>query len=329
MRRKASNAPFARKSHTKIRHITPLPAEGCGMAAGISKVIFPMKPITDIDWNEVWKYQMKRSREASTVRDCARIWESRESALKFWNMSKENSHRVEETIAGTEFTPRSRVLDIGAGPGTLAIPFAKKVSHVTVVEPAEGMISVLREKMAEEGADNIDIVAKRWEEVSVADDLDPPYDVVIASFSLGMQDIRAAIEKMIEACNGRIYLYHFAGETHWDRDCRDLWPRLHGREYQPGPKSDVLYNVLYSMGIYPHVRTFSLRHRQRFASMEEAMNHFRHQYQISTEEQEAIVREHLARVLKEENGGLVLPASSVRVKIWWEKGSEAVDSVES
>ncbi len=280
-----------------------------------------MNPMTGIDWNEVWIDQMKKSREVSTARDCARIWESRESALKFWNMSKENSHRVENTIAGTEITPESRVLDIGSGPGTLAIPFAKKVAHVTVVEPAEGMLSVLREKMAEEGVSNIDIVQKRWEDVFVTDDLDPPYDVVIASFSLGMPDIRAAIEKMIEASapGGHIYLYHFAGETHWDRDCRDLWPRLHGKEYTPGPKADVLYNVLYSMGIYPHVRTFRLQHSQRFSSMEEAMEHFRHQYRISTAEQEAIVREHLGRVLKEVNGGFSLPASSIRVKIWWEK----------
>jgi hypothetical protein len=53
--------------------------------------------------------------------------------------------------------------------------------------------------------------------------------------------------------------------------------------------------------------------------MEEAMEHFRHQYHITTAEQEAIVRDHLGRVLVEESGGYVLPASSTRVKIWWEK----------
>jgi len=287
----------------------------------ISEVIMMTNPLTEIDWNDVWIDRMRRNREASTARDCARIWESRESALKFWKTSQENSGRVEKTIAGTQITPESRVLDIGAGPGTLAIPFAKRVAHVTVVEPAEGMLSVLREKMAEEGLENIDIVQKRWEDVFVAEDLDPPYDVVIASFSLGMPDIRAAIEKMIEvsATGGQIYLYHFAGETHWDRDCRDLWPRLHGKEYTPGPKTDVLYNVLYQMGIYPHMSTFRLHHTQRFGSVDEALEHFRHQYNITTAEQETIVRGHLGRVLKEENGGFGLPASSIRVKIWWEK----------
>ena len=37
--------------------------------------------------------------------------------------------------------------------------------------------------MTEFGLNNIDIVQKRWEEVEVSHDLEPPYDVVIASFS--------------------------------------------------------------------------------------------------------------------------------------------------
>jgi hypothetical protein len=73
--------------------------------------------------------------------------------------------------------------------------------------------------------------------------------------------------------------------------------------------------------IRPSVRAFRLQHRQRFAEIEEAMNHFRHQYGATTEEQEAIAPQHLGRVLQEENGGFSLPASSIRVKIWWEIGS--------
>jgi ubiquinone/menaquinone biosynthesis C-methylase UbiE len=273
----------------------------------------------DIDWNEVWKSQTKSNRESSSCRDCARIWEGRESALRFWNMCQENLHRVEETIQGTDITPNSRVLDIGAGPGTLAIPFAQKVAHLTAVEPAEGMCSVMREKMAESEVKNITIVQKRWEDVGVERDLQPPYDVVIASFSLGMQDIRSAIEKMVQASSKYVYLYHFAGPTSWDRQWQDLWPKLHGRAYQPGPGCDVLYNVLYQMGIYPHIRTFRLVHNQRYSTLEEAMHTLAPQAQVETQEQKAILREYLQGVMREENGALVLPASSLRVKVWWEK----------
>ena len=161
-------------------------------------------PGKDIDWNEIWKSQMKRSRESSPGRDCARIWSSKESALRFWDMCKKEQNRIERVIWETDITEKSRVLDIGAGPGTLAIPLAQKATHVTAVEPADGMCSVMREKMAEYGVENITIVQKRWEEVDVARDLDPPYDVVVASFSLGMMDIRDAIEKMIQASSRTI-----------------------------------------------------------------------------------------------------------------------------
>ncbi len=276
-------------------------------------------PFKEIDWNDVWKAQMQRSRQSSPARDCARIWESRESALRFWNMSQEEKWRVEKTIEWTDIKPDSRVLDIGAGPGTLAIPFAQKAAHVTAVEPAEGMVSVLREKMAEQDVKNISIVQKRWEDVDVKKDLQPPYDVAIASFSLGMRDIRAAIEKMIEASSRYVYLYHFAGLTSWDLQWMELWPMLHGREYQPAPKCNVLYNVLYQMSIYPHVRTFRLQHNQRYASMQEALEALRPQAQAETEEQVSILREYLRSLLREENGALMLPGASVRVEMWWEK----------
>ena len=153
----------------------------------------------DIDWNLVWKSQVEENRASSPGRDCARIWESRESALRFWNMCRKERSRIDQTVWETDMSPSSRVLDIGAGPGTLAIPFAQKAAHVTAIEPAEGMCSVMKEKMTEFAVSNIDIVQKRWEDVDIASDLSGPYDVVIASFSLGMGDIQSAVEKMVGA----------------------------------------------------------------------------------------------------------------------------------
>ena len=50
-----------------------------------------------------------------------------------------------------------------------------------------------------------------------------------------------------------------------------------------------------------------LRRSQRLASMEGAMEHFRHQYRISTAEQEAIVWDHLGRVSQGGERGLCPP----------------------
>lgn len=271
-----------------------------------------------IDWNEVWKSQFLRNKEFTLSLDCSSIWESKEYAKKFWDMSQEESERINWTIEGTDVRPDSRVLDIGAGPGTLAIPFAKKVAHVTAIEPAYGMISILNERIAEQGIKNIAVIQKSWEDVNADSDLQPPYDVVIASFSLGMPDLKEAIEKMQNASSRYIYIYWFAGETSWDIRNLELWYMIHGKEFQIAPKSDLLYCVLYQMGIYPNVLTFGLMHNLRFSSLKEALDYLRPQYQVATDQQESMLRDYLNSNLSNENGSLVLRNHSNRAKIWWE-----------
>lgn len=274
-----------------------------------------------IDWNELWKEKMELQSKTKTNTDCTNMWKSQKSAKRFWDMTQENKGRVEKTLSGMALTPESRVLDIGAGPGSLAIPLAEMVAHVTAVEPAEGMMEILKQNMETYGARNIDCVYKDWETVDAGSDLCPPYDVVFASYSLGMKDIRASIQKMIDVSSGYVYLYWFAGDTSWDIHSRKLWPILHGCEYRQGPKADVLYNVLYDMGIYPNMKVFSFEHNNRFENIEEALEHFKPQYAVSSPEQEEILRSYLLDVLEEENGALVQKGKSTRVKMWWKVSS--------
>lgn len=159
---------------------------------------------------------------------------------------------------------------------------------------------------------------KRWEDVNVEFDLQLPYDAVIASFSLSMPDIREAISKMQEASFRHIYIYWFAGETSWDVRNRELWSKLHGKDYLVAPKSDLLFGVLYQMGIYPDVTTFGLKHKLRFSSFEEALDYLRPQYQVTTDQQESILRDYLDMNLIKEEGSFLLRNDSVRVKMSWE-----------
>src|SRR5205807_2483096 len=58
------------------------------------------------------------------------------------------------------------IVDIGAGGGRLALPPALVTRQVIAIDPSEGMLSVLREGMAEHHITNIDVLGGRWPEVS-------------------------------------------------------------------------------------------------------------------------------------------------------------------
>ena len=273
---------------------------------------------TEIDWNVVWKKRYEENMQCRSRGECASIWESREKARAFLNQSREDSHRIQHVIDSLPVEPGSRVLDIGAGPGTLAVPLAGVAAHVTAVEPAAGMAEVMAEYAEEEGVSNLKIVRKRWEELDPETDLEGRYDLVVASYSLGMPDIGAAVEAMCKVSSKWVYLFWFAGTTSWEQAMIDLWPKLHGKEYRRGPKADVLFNVLYSMGICPNVETSKMEHVRRFPDLEAAVTEFGEQYGVNNTEQEALLREHLGGVLSEKGSDLLISGMTTRVKLWWE-----------
>src|SRR5437667_9425258 len=57
------------------------------------------------------------------------------------------------------------VVDIGAGGGRLALPLALETRQVIAIDPSEGMLSVLREGMAEHDISNIEVINGRWPQV--------------------------------------------------------------------------------------------------------------------------------------------------------------------
>jgi len=277
--------------------------------------------ISETDWTDVWIEKMKSHINQENLLGCPEMWYSYDSALRFWNMAHENGgERINNTLKGLPLEPSYSVLDIGAGPGALAIPVASKVNRLTAVEPASGMCDVFREKILESGTDNIELVQKRWEDLDVMTDLRGPYDLVFASFSLEVPDIKKAIEKMNMASSRWVYLYWFAGKNSWEEASKDLWPVLHGIEYCPVPKCDVIYNILYGMEIYPNIATYEFRHINRFSSLDEAVINFSPQYGVKTPEQKEILKNYLAERVTDCGDTITLTGSSTRVKMWWEVG---------
>ncbi len=272
-----------------------------------------------INWNDVWKNQLAAHNRVIPM-DCPSLWQSRASARQFWEMTRKNSEkRLDITLEGFELDETARLLDVGAGPGNLSIPCAKRFAHVTAVEPAKGMIDLLMENAKKTKSKNITPVQKKWEAFNVATDLDAPCDLVIASFSLGMPDMEEAVLKMMDASSRYICLLWFAGEPEWESHSRILWSELHNVAYAPTPKVDVLFNLLYQMGIHPEMSVFPLSSKTVFPSLEDAVRHFSPRYRVENRHQEKILSDYLEKVLTKVEGKLVQSNYSTRVKLWWSK----------
>jgi 16S rRNA G527 N7-methylase RsmG len=271
------------------------------------------------DWSEVWIDQMKRHNEMNGGMDCAAYWGGEEEARNYWRMIERDGGEFEQVLLDKiKIKPTYRVLDIGAGPGTLAIPFSKVTAHVTAVEPSASMAKVLQENLEERGIGNVDCVQKRWEEVDIERDLQPPYDLVVASFSLGMTDIKAAIHKIMEVSSGFVYLAWFAGDTSWDVQAREVSALLFGDvAYYSMPKSDVLFNVLYQMGVYPNIWVFPLKMHHRFPSFDHAFNYFSGRYRAVTNDQNSKLKGYLSQVVEMDGESWVLTYDFLNMMIWW------------
>jgi SAM-dependent methyltransferase len=275
---------------------------------------------SQIDWNDVWKNMMDRQGDEHQNRaELKKHWDSKENALAFLKRMKERPEiGGEAALQGFPLSPEFRVLDIGAGVGRIAIPMSKKVAYVTAVEPGKGMMEILKEQIAEHGITNITSVEKRWEDVDIRRDLEGPYDLVIAYQSLGMPDIRTAIKRMCDVSRKWVYLVSVNGIPTIEQNMIDLWPALHGCEYNVGPRGNVLFNLLYDMKIYPNVKSERWEYVKHYSTSDDIVNESRKQFRISTQQQEEILRDGLMSLLEKTDTGYIYRQSGNSVTFWWD-----------
>jgi len=272
------------------------------------------------DWNEIWKRRQELHDASKLADDPSHNWNRKENAERYdQNARSRYDDRVNTTIAALDITRESRVLDIGAGPGTLAIPLAPLVREITAVEPGAGMVEILKSHAEQDGIRNITCVQKTWEDVDLSRDLSAPYDIVIASLSLTMHDIREALAKMDSACSGSVHLFWFVDMPFWERMYADLWEPLHGSPYYPGPKADCLFGVLYQMGIYPDVAMLPLSKEYRFGNREEMLGFFRKRFGAKTPGQVRIVDEYVSNLVRIRGNDRVISGDSTFAHIRWMK----------
>lgn len=211
-------------------------------------------PLDPLFWSEAWE---KATRSSSLSRRNV----SPDRWMTFWSQISKaygarirfESQLIEEIvrmlILEGLLTVESVVLDIGCGPGTFAIPFARCVHHVVALDPAEKMIDALKEEAQRHGLSNITLLCQRWEESIFSKE----FDLVFASFSPSIRN-SANLLKMHEASRKYCCLITASDEKNFQVR-NQLWESIFGEPFH-STSFHILYpfNYLYSCGFRPQVR---------------------------------------------------------------------------
>ncbi|MGD9552964.1 MAG: class I SAM-dependent methyltransferase [Arcobacteraceae bacterium] len=190
----------------------------------------------DIDFNELYKKQ----KEASTFK----IKDQKEWNKKAQSMNKKIHKSIynDELIAKIDFTDCQSLLDVGCGVGNIAVKVAKKIPKVYALDYSDVMLEFLNENMALEKCENITPIKASWEEDWSEI---PSADIVLASRSMEVKDMKEALEKINAKANKRVYITYKVGGSFVDKKIL----KAMGKAIFDKPDYIYVLNILYGMGI--------------------------------------------------------------------------------
>ncbi len=163
-------------------------------------------------------------------------------------------YRTDDPVANGlfEFVGKdTEVLDVGGGAGRLALPLATRARHVTVIDPSEDSVELLKTRMTEAGLTNVTVINEPWEDADV-----PSADMVLCSLVLHHQlEAASFIERLQEHARDRVVVVEMMqtpGAVY-----RPFQERVYGEAITPLPGIPMLLALLWEMEIFPDVSMLS------------------------------------------------------------------------
>ncbi|KUO50231.1 MAG: hypothetical protein APF76_10995 [Desulfitibacter sp. BRH_c19] len=221
--------------------------------------------ISKVDlWEDLWEKARRNSNSKGGVSGYqeypVKKWNKRATSYAKQTQGKTMNRRwisvrnfLEKSGIDLEDIRGMKILDIGAGPGNFAIPFAEMGANVWALDPAEKMIDILEKEMTKDKITNIQTLTEKWEDINLqAMGWKKYFDFVFASMSPGINN-RETIQKMIEASKGYCYLSSFAGAREYPLQ-EKIAKEILGENYKTySPNIIYPFNLLYAMGYLPNI----------------------------------------------------------------------------
>lgn len=274
--------------------------------------------IADEEWNKNYSLQQKRSGFKSS----AEHFSEKENADRMlMKIMKNPSDHVAEELRALNFPRGSTVLDIGAGPGTLAVPLTKNGCKVTVVEPSDAMAEAMQKYKEFSGVgDDIPRIPKLWQDVDTKE-VAGKYDYVISSFSLGVPNLLEALMKMNAAAEKQVHIFWFLTAPPWKVIKKDLWKKLRGEEYPDWfSYADVVWRALFLEKIYANMTIHTIKDGAHYLSVKQAAESYSDIVPDISDEQFEIIEDYLKDILvKEPDNKYIIPGVGRYAHIWWDK----------
>ncbi len=220
-------------------------------------------PLQDLDWGLLWQQaNNKKNQRRKNPGD----WDK-----KAGSFAKRTAHSVytERFLELLAPDPDWSVLDIGCGPGTLALPIAVRTRRVTAIDFSKNMLKILERQAAEQNLNNISTHRLSWEDNWQRQGI-KPHDVAIASRSLAVSDLKKALIRLNSYATKRVCITDRV--KHGPKD-PDAFAAV-GRELSSGPDYIYTVNILYQMDIFPTIDYIRLEETLDYPSFAEALSSY-------------------------------------------------------
>jgi len=265
----------------------------------------------DIDWADLRANALKKK---AWQNKGAKDWDAK--AHSFATRNKSSAY-IDLFLALLPLETGMSVLDVGSGPGTLAIPIASKVRSVTAIDFSKGMLQVLNDLALKEKISNIKTIHCAWEDDWQANGL-RPHDIAIASRAMGVENLASALKKIDSYASRYVFLSDRVGSTPFDVAAFAAI----GRPFIAGPDYIYTINTLYTLDIHPNISMLTLEREMTFSSMEEAIRSYSWMFNDITADETAALENYLqGLIIKNEKNQLTLRRESPPrwAVIWWQK----------
>lgn len=206
-----------------------------------------------LDFAELYKEQMKSSTFKSKN---SQDWDKRAGSM---NLNVHKSIYTKTFIDKIDTTNAFSLLDVGCGPGNISLAISSKLSEIYALDYSEGMLSCVEDNCKINKIHNITTIHKSWDDNW--DDV-PKADIVVASRSMEVKDIKDALIKLNSKANKRVYLTTKVGGSFIDTQILNQLKR----KIFPRPDYVYLVNILHSMGIFARV-DFILSENTKFENL--------------------------------------------------------------